>query len=167
MEERYMKYSIFVLLAVIVVMIISVSAAEEAKAPAYVGDNVKNCKACHKAQFDAWDTWKMAKAYDSLPDDAKAKPECISCHVTASGVEGGFVDATKTPQFLNIQCEACHGPAGEHPKNPMKVKPAGDPKAACANCHNEKSPFFKKDEWKLDEAIKSIKHWKDEAVTTG
>jgi hypothetical protein len=156
------KNTLIVIVAFIAIaMFFGASAAEEAKAPAYVGDNAKKCIGCHKTEFAVWETWKMAKAYDSLPAEAKAKPECIGCHVTGAGVEGGFVSAEKTPQFLNIQCEACHGPAGDHPKNPMKVKPAGDPKLACANCHNDKSPFFKKDEWKLDEAIKSIKHWKD------
>ena len=162
MKNTLLVIAVFIAVA----MLFGASTVEETKPPAYVGDNAKNCKMCHKDQFAVWETWKMAKAYESLPAEDKAKPECIGCHVTGAGVEGGFVDATKTPQFLNVQCEACHGPAGDHPKSPMKVKPAGDPKLACANCHNEKYAGFKKDEWKLDEAIKSIKHWKDKEAAS-
>ncbi len=157
-----MKYSIFVFLVFIVVMTISVFAAEEVKVPAYAGDNAKNCKMCHKDIVAKWETMSKAKAYDTLSDEDKAKPECISCHVTGAGVEGGFISAEKSPTLLNVQCEACHGPAADHMKSPAKVEPSKDPKTSCADCHNEKFAGFKKDEWKLDEALASIKHWKDE-----
>jgi len=136
--------------------------AEEEKEPAYAGDNGKACKMCHKDQVAAWETWGMATAYDDLSDDAKKKTECIGCHVTGFGEDGEFIDAKKSANLLNVQCEACHGPAAAHLKNPMKEKPAAAAKDACANCHNEKYFGFKADEWKIEEALESIKHWKDD-----
>ena len=40
--------------------------------------------------------------------------ECISCHVTGYGYQGGFVDLRKTPELGEVSCEACHGVGGNH-----------------------------------------------------
>ena len=155
-------FSILAVVLAIGVLMYTVTFAEDApKPPAYVGDDLNKCKTCHADKVKIMASSKMFTAYSSLPDDSKTKPECYKCHVTGYDKEGGFVDAEKTPLLLNVQCEACHGPAGDHIKNPMKVKPSNDPKTACAGCHNKEYPGFKADEWKIDDALASIKHWKD------
>ena len=88
---------------------------------AYVGDTEKKCAMCHKAQVEAWKKWGMAGAWDKLSADEKKNEACIKCHVTGYGQEGGWVSFEKTPGLVGVQCEACHGPAGEH----MKVTDGG------------------------------------------
>ena len=41
---------------------------------------------------------------------------CLPCHTTGYGQPGGFVSVGETPHMKDIQCEACHGPAGLHVK---------------------------------------------------
>lgn len=158
-----MKYPISLIIAAIAFMaIVGSTFAEDAKKTSpYAGDNMKTCKMCHAAQAKVFETSGMFKAWDSLDAEAKKKDECISCHVTGFGVEGGWISIDDTPALQGVQCEACHGPAAEHAKAPTKVKPAGKAAESCAKCHNEKFFGFKKDEWNLDEAMAKIKHWKD------
>lgn len=147
----------------------SFAAKEEKKeAPQYVGDSGKTCKMCHAKEAKAWAEWPMSHAWDTLSAEEQKKEECISCHVTGYGKENGFISAKDTPGLLGIQCEACHGAAGNHPKNPMKENPAGPKPTAetCKACHNEKSPEFDKETWDVKKAMEEIKHWKDKEHPT-
>lgn len=139
--------------------------AEEPKADAaknsYVGDSEKKCAMCHKAQVDAWKKWAMAKTWDRLSDDEKKNEACIKCHVTGYGQEGGWVSFEKTPGLVGVQCEACHGPAGEHMKVPMtdkekrKATMTAPSEAGCVTCHTkEGNPNFK--EFKFADASKVL-----------
>ncbi len=142
----------------------SFAAKEEKKeAPKYVGDSGKTCKMCHVKEVKAWAEWPMSTAWGTLSAEEQQKEECISCHVTGYGKENGFVSAKDTPELLSIQCDACHGAAGDHPINPLKVKPAVPKPTAetCKACHNEESAQFGEWKWVYKEAIKKIKHWKD------
>ena len=72
---------------------------------------------------------------------------CFSCHTTASSTESNFKPANAIP---GVQCEACHGPGGDHVKtimadpskralsntifNPAHSKP-GDVVDFCGACH--------------------------------
>jgi hypothetical protein len=126
----------------------------------YVGDNATKCALCHKAQVDAWKKWPKAKAWDKLQASKDKKDSCIPCHVTGFGKPGGFVSFEKTPKLVNVQCEACHGPAGDHMKVPLADKEkkknsmAKPSKETCIACHNSKSPDFK--EFKFDEFVKKL-----------
>jgi nitrate/TMAO reductase-like tetraheme cytochrome c subunit len=127
----------------------------------YVGDDAKKCAMCHKAQVEAWQKWPMAHAWDKLSAEEQKKDECIKCHVTGYGQPGGFVSLEKTPTLVGIQCEACHGPAGEHMKVPLTdkeqrkatmLKPNED---SCKVCHTkEGNPHFK--EFKFADAVKTL-----------
>ena len=97
----------------------------------------------------------MSESWDNLSDEEKGKDECVSCHVTGYGEEGGWVSEEETPGLVGIQCEACHGPAGDHMKVPMTDKEArattlSEPdEANCLQCHIEEgNPNFK--EFKYD-----------------
>lgn len=139
---------------------------------AYVGS--KKCKACHLKQYKSWAKTKMAKAFDLLkpgvaaeakkaakldPDkDYTTDGECVACHVTGFGKEGGFVDIASTPKLAGVGCENCHGAGGTYIKKEyMHLKNKEYKKAdivavglvdtvsaeQCTGCHNDKSPFFK------------------------
>lgn len=139
-------------------------AEETEKVNEYIGDSAKKCKMCHKDSVAAWEKWTMAKAYDSLSDEVKAKDECIRCHVTGFGEKGGWVNAEKTPNLLHNQCESCHGPAGDHMRAGMdkeeraatQTKPT---KETCLKCHNKDYPDFKG--FEFEKAMVQIKHWAD------
>jgi len=74
--------------------------------------------------------------------NADFNPECIGCHVVGFKKKDGFADNATTPALANVQCEACHGPAGRHLENPaVPYGRAG--KSACLPCHTrENSPSF-------------------------
>lgn len=88
--------------------------------------------------------------------------ECLPCHTTGYGKPGGFVSVEETPQLVGVSCEMCHGAGAEYTqKQYMSLKNkkyklaevlkvgliAPVTGARCTEvCHNEKSPFFKKDE---------------------
>lgn len=133
------------------------SGAEENK---YVGDNEKNCGLCHKDQVAAWKKWPMAKAWDRIKDE-KSKDKCMKCHVTGMGKPGGFVSFEKTPKLVNVQCEACHGPAGAHMKVPVsdkakkKATMSKPTEATCKVCHTkEGNPNYK--DFKYEEFKKKL-----------
>lgn len=102
--------------------------------PSYVG--ATKCKACHSnpkiggTQYKDWQTFKMAKALETLKPgvaaDAKTKSgldpqkdyttdaKCLKCHTTGYGQPGGFESMEKTPDLAGVGCDACHGPGSEY-----------------------------------------------------
>jgi nitrate/TMAO reductase-like tetraheme cytochrome c subunit len=169
--EVVMKRLLGLLLVVAALLLAGgvVSLAQDAAAPAekaadvnaYVGDTAKKCAMCHKVQVEAWSKWEMAKAWDKLSAEEQKKDECIKCHVTGFGQPGGWESFEKTPQLVGIQCEACHGPAGNHMKVPMtdaaakKASMTVPDEATCTGCHKQEgNPNFK--EFKFDEAVKLL-----------
>lgn len=155
---------------------LGMSAGAFAQDATYVGNS--QCKICHnkKEEGEQWTKWKAenhAKAMDTLNSDAAkaaatkkgvAKPpaeapECLKCHAT------GYDAATgKCPEKITmadgVQCESCHGPASAHTAEGKKFK-SGDKTAKpadkighpdekiCKKCHNEESPTWKADRYKL------------------
>lgn len=155
------KWSGLLFVLVIVLLAVGTALTAEDKVNTYVGDSAKKCKMCHKAQVAAWEEWPMASSWDKLSDEEKAKEECISCHVTGYGEEGGFVSEKETPGLVSIQCEACHGPAGNHMKVPMTDKEARATtlseadEANCLQCHIEEgNPNFK--EFVYDDEVAAL-----------
>ncbi|MFQ5866205.1 MAG: multiheme c-type cytochrome [bacterium] len=136
----------------------------------YLGSG--GCKACHTtkksgAAYKVWQKTKHAQAYAALAsEEAKAiakergiadpqkSEECLSCHVTAFGVEASRL-GPKYKIEEGVSCEACHGPGSKYKSNKvMKGITAGtiDPASVglikmkeedCKRCHNKKSPNFK------------------------
>jgi Cytochrome c554 and c-prime len=65
---------------------------------------------------------------------------CFSCHST--GPLSVSADQVITPYELGVRCEACHGPAAAHAKDPAKVRPRNPGKFTadqlndfCGQCH--------------------------------
>ncbi len=63
---------------------------------------------------------------------------CVLCHVTGYGsdVGGGFADPASTPQLIDVQCEACHGPGEAHAKDPSKPYGEMETPGGCQGCHD-------------------------------
>ncbi len=160
MFRKYVWVIAVMVMAMFVWSGLTANQASGADANEYVGDNEKKCAMCHKDQVAAWKKWPMAKAWDNLQASKDKKDSCIPCHVTGFGEPGGFVSFEKTPKLVNVQCEACHGPAGEHMAVPLsdKEKKAATMKkpteANCKGCHNKDSPTFK--EFKFADMVKEL-----------
>ncbi len=104
----------------------------------------QGCAGCHQAEFDLWKKSNHAHAIEILKKEKKEfDSRCVVCHVTGSGQVGGFIDLYKTPQMANVQCEACHGPGGEHSLRPTEVSMAKLGPNSCLVCHTKSnSPEF-------------------------
>src|SRR5262249_42655336 len=74
----------------------------------FVGERV--CARCHQTESDQWRTTAHSLAWETLQRVKKdATPECIPCHTVGFRQAGGFQNADRTPQLVNVQCENCHG----------------------------------------------------------
>ncbi len=113
-----------------------VSAEKQPAASPFVG--TAKCQACHPGQHETWAAGKHAKAYGSLSAEEKKNPECFKCHVTGYGLPGGFVSQEKTPEMVNVGCEACHGGGSVHVDAPMeeKKKTISVNGLDCRTCHH-------------------------------
>jgi len=103
----------------------------------------QKCSTCHQEAYLKWQNSKHAQAFPTLVKKKREKNiSCIKCHVLAWEEKGGFVSQEHSPNFMNVQCENCHGPRKEHIKNPsIKSKKANI--ETCLKCHNKKhSPSF-------------------------
>jgi len=165
-----MRRSIFPAWLLIVTTMLVICLPFLAAEHAYVGN--KNCKKCHIKEWKSWAQTNMAKTYETLasgvaaeaktdagldPDkDYTKDPECLRCHTTGYGEEGGFVDAETTPNLLGVGCEMCHGAGGTYVlKEYMSLSNKEYNKAEvvavgmvsevtveqCLGCHNAESPF--------------------------
>lgn len=170
--------SAFVTLLFMAVFLIGFTSNVNATSPdgaKYVG--VKKCGMCHKSktgdQYGIWKKTKHAKAFEVLltkkADEVAKKrglgkaseaKECLSCHVTGYNDETA-VFAKKFKVENGVQCETCHGPGSKYKsKKVMKNRDKAISKGLvmyadeaaiekkCRTCHNEKSPFYKKFEFK-------------------
>lgn len=143
----------------------------------YVGP--ENCKECHEDQAASWQETRMAMTFEVLrpgvkvqekemagldPDfDYTSDEDCLPCHTTGYGLEGGFVSYEKTPNMAGVTCEACHGPGGAYAEGLMGAQDANFTTAdardaglvypptawVCLSCHNDESPFIGMD-YKFD-----------------
>lgn len=152
--------------------VIALALATAASAEDHAFKGTKNCKKCHIKEWKSWAETKMAKSFDTLKPgeraDAKTAagldpnkdyttdPECVRCHVTGHGKEGGFVDVASTPDLVGTGCEMCHGAGGTYTQAEFMslknkeykltevigagmVSPVSE--SRCAVCHNTESPF--------------------------
>ena len=115
-----------------------ISASAEAL---YTG--AEKCAACHKPQYDNWLNTPHAYAYETLMKNCNNFDiECLPCHTTGFKEPGGFaVSQGNESAFINVQCEACHGPGKKHKAKGDIIRDAGE--GVCKQCHDEKnSPRF-------------------------
>lgn len=101
------------------------------------------CIECHEPFFESWSATKHAKAFATLEKAGKSKdPECIVCHTTGYGKEGGFKNKIATPALAGVQCEVCHGPGKDHARGFSAPSGPVD-ETVCIKCHTkENSPEF-------------------------
>jgi len=97
----------------------------------------KGCQTCHPREYEHWTTTAHARAYDTLiKKDKTSDPSCLACHTTGEGVAQNI-----KPRIENVQCEACHGLAKDHPDSRKDLEKVDEDD--CRKCHNlTNSPQF-------------------------
>jgi len=110
------------------------------------------CIPCHGETHTNWLMTAHAGALEALEAIGQGEnAACIGCHTVGFGEEGGFVDRFTTNSLAGVQCENCHGPAGDHVANvgDVSLRPAVNMSASvCGECHTDAHhPTF--DEWQL------------------
>jgi hypothetical protein len=105
------------------------------------------CTECHQTIHDQWQSTPHAGAF---ADAAYFGPTNTT---VGFGLPTGFVSQSQTPLLVGVQCENCHGPAGNHAANPddFSAVPRVEIAATvCGGCHTgPKQPNY--DEWKTTE----------------
>jgi predicted CXXCH cytochrome family protein len=116
---------------------------------AYAGGD--RCVQCHVPQYENWQVTPHARAYQTLVQKgSQYAVECLVCHTTGYGEPGGYSPLQKERSIMiNVQCEACHGPASRHQVSTSGVIRNGG-RQVCIGCHTEKnSPHFDYDSYLL------------------
>jgi hypothetical protein len=130
----------------------------------------QTCVQCHPGAAKIWLKSGHAQAFATLVNrQADADPNCITCHTIGFGTASGYRRETgvKSP-FINVGCESCHGPGGEHAKLRraggqvevhFRAVGAGD----CQKCHHGEfsRPFDYASFWP------EIAHGKEPAAVKG
>ena len=124
--------------------------------PQYAGAKV--CIACHLNVCRYETNTLHASAYSNPIFKAaggQTNTTCIPCHTVGYGFSSGFTFTANNSRFsystnlANVQCENCHGPAGNHAanENDPVYRPRVDIAAqVCGGCHNTvRYPTF--NEW--------------------
>lgn len=115
--------------------------------PHFAGSD--QCYDCHSGIVTNEQMTTHAGALQTLKNIHMDKnPSCLPCHTVGYGLPTGY-DANLRPYLGGVQCENCHGPAGDHAANPadFSVKPPVDIAATvCGGCHTgAHQPNY--DEW--------------------
>ena len=140
--KRFIKKAIFVIILLCPFMVVqswipSAQSEKTEKLIFYVG--MKKCKNCHPEHVETYSGRKYARNFRILEmRDKDRASECLPCHTTGYGKQGGFVDIDKTPDMKNVQCEACHGPASLHVDAPTveeHQRTLTIPENICTTCH--------------------------------
>jgi hypothetical protein len=96
------------------------------------------CAGCHPAQAAQWKTTDHAHAFATLEHAGKGhEPSCMGCHTTGFLLPGGAQSFESAAQFVDVGCEACHGPSVAHVVSMDKRKGTSrtvDP-IVCLGCH--------------------------------
>jgi len=82
----------------------------------------------HGASF-TYNFYRLASIDDwkNMPVHYRGKDTCTDCHEDK-------VKAINASPHAQIQCENCHGPAGDHPDNPALLE-IDRSRALCLRCH--------------------------------
>jgi len=106
--------------------------------PQYAG--AQDCAGCHGDIYNTQTNTPHAQAFEGLQQiNQSTNPTCLSCHVVGYDLPTGFTNASRTPLLEGVQCENCHGPAGNHAANP--AFPPAVPRVelaaqVCGGCHS-------------------------------
>lgn len=124
----------------------------------------RECAGCHDQEYKVFAGTKHHGVQKRIlaKDPKRAKlAECLACHVTGPGFQGGFVSLVETPHLGEVGCESCHGVGGDHVAVGGSAGyglRAGGPKSwkpLCVTCHDAtNSPGFD-----FEKALAKIKHW--------
>ncbi len=125
-------------------------------APDYAGDHaVSNlptevCAGCHGIIHNTETNTPHFRTFQALQQiHQDTNSSCLACHTVGYGLPTGFINVTKTPQLANVQCENCHGPAGNHAAfdtNPTVTPRVELAATVCGGCHTgPQQPTY--DEW--------------------
>jgi hypothetical protein len=131
----------------------------------------KACADCHETEWEQWRQTRHARALESLRARGHAgDPECLQCHTTGYGRQGGFGSPGAPEEALGaVGCEVCHGPRAEHAATWKARKEEGRdlPEAEaipspyamhCILCHDTaRDPGFKPNALKRQEAVRHRK----------
>jgi 2',3'-cyclic-nucleotide 2'-phosphodiesterase (5'-nucleotidase family) len=100
----------------------------------YLG--VGACQSCHVDAFNVYEHTRHAHAYATLASQfVHRDTNCVGCHVTGFEDEGGFAGVRMrgaTVDLIDVQCEACHGPASNHSRDGSYRASAVQ---SCVKCH--------------------------------
>ena len=130
---------------------------------AFVGS--ERCQSCHPAQHAVWARSAHAHAFETLQKRGESESsECQRCHTTGYDREGGFPEGGEA--LVQVGCESCHGPGGEHvadgaPKRGTILALADKCDSCvllqiCGSCHDEANdPGF---EFELLDKLERIRH---------
>jgi len=115
------------------------------------------CKACHEGEYRIWEGTKHAHAFQTLMEKHQDyNPDCVGCHTTGFRQNTGYLNAKSTPDLMNVQCEACHGPGKNHPEKVGEGYGRAGPEM-CLACHTAgNSPDFDAAAYRA-----KIRHWGD------
>jgi hypothetical protein len=123
-------------------------------APQYAGSQA--CAECHQGTHDSVSYTRHSGAFTNsafVASGGQTNSSCLACHTVGYGLPNGFVslkDKNTYPRLAGVQCESCHGPAGNHAANPddITARPRVELAAqVCGGCHTgSEHPTF--DEWK-------------------
>jgi len=106
-------------------------------APHYAGWQA--CIECHQPTYNSVAQTGHSHALDVLKGFGQDQnPKCLPCHSVGYGISTGFSSATATPNLTGVQCENCHGVAGNHAANPDDTiaRPRVELAATvCGGCH--------------------------------
>lgn len=141
----------------------------------------QSCESCHEPSYRIWRRTPHAKAFQTLAEldpPRQFDPECISCHVIGwhptqyFPYEGGYKSLEETPHLIDVGCESCHGPGGNHNRAElhgtdeekeryrklMIVTKDESRDGQCATCHDlDNSPDFE-----FDTYWPEVEHYEDQ-----
>jgi len=106
--------------------------------PQYAGS--QNCAFCHESTYITQTNTPHAQAFAALQRiHQDTNPTCLPCHTVGFGLPTGFTNALQSSLLEGVQCENCHGPAGNHASNSAftpwvpRVEMAAQ---VCGGCHS-------------------------------
>ncbi len=101
----------------------------------FAGDRA--CVSCHSREARIQEAGRHARAIRSLARTGReVDPGCVPRHVVGYGRRTGFLSLEETPALARVGCESCHGPGGEHVRDPGRPLP-DRARRACLRCHDE------------------------------
>ncbi len=111
------------------------SPTDLAQDPHYVGSKV--CGTCHHAISAFVKKTRHSIAFETLEKEKRQfEANCFECHTTGYKKPGGFTNIFTAKNLLDVQCEACHGPASRHVLDSTVKLKKPTSKNDCISCHD-------------------------------